>query len=96
LNKEEMTEVGREVVERLEFTEGEAFFMVPMKGFDRYAIEGEGFYDPEADRAFIEELKSKLRHNIKIVEVNTHIEDLAFIEYAFKNLVKLLTKRQKN
>ncbi len=92
-----MAEVGggREVADRLNFTEDEAFFMVPLKGFDRYAVEG-GFYDPEANRAFIEELKSKLRPNIKIAEVDTHIEDAAFTEYAVKNLVKLINKRQKN
>ena len=53
LNKEEMAEVGREVARRLQYTTCDAVFMIPTAGYDSYAVKGEGFYDPEADAAFV-------------------------------------------
>ena len=80
LNREEMAEVGREVAGASQYTERDAVFMIPTAGYDSYAVEGEGFYDPEADAAFVAELKAGLPANIRIVERDTHIEDPAFAD----------------
>jgi len=95
LNKDEMIQVAMEVANRLSHTKDDAFFLIPLKGFDRYAIEGEGFYDPRADNAFIERLKSSLNSNIKVVEVDTHIEDPEFIKQAVDRLLELIEKKDK-
>lgn len=92
LNKEEMAEVGREFCRRLANTTGEAIFMIPAAGYDSYAVEGMGFYDPEADAAFVAELKKGLPKNITILERNTHIEDPAFAVEAAHLLISLIEK----
>lgn len=90
LNKEEMAEVGNEMTRRLGYTQGEAIFMIPTAGYDSYAVKGMGFYDPEADAAFVAELKAGLPKNIRVIERDTHIEDPAFAIEAAESLISLI------
>ncbi len=94
LNREEMVEVGKEVARRLQYTEGDATFMIPAAGYDSYAVKGMGFYDPEADAAFVAELKAGLPESIRIIERDTHIEDPAFATEAAELLISLIEARQ--
>jgi uncharacterized protein (UPF0261 family) len=93
LNKEEMAEVGKEVARRLQNTRGDAVFLIPTAGYDSYAVQGMGFYDPQADAAFVRALKQDLPENIKLVERDTHIEDPAFAVEAAQTLIKLIQAR---
>lgn len=95
LNKEEMAEVGREVARRLQHTRTDAVFMIPTAGYDSYAVKGEGFYDPEADAAFVAELKAGLPPNIRVIERDTYIEDPAFAAEAVELLISLIEAKQK-
>lgn len=94
LNKEEMAAVGREVARRLQHTRAEAIFMIPTAGYDSYAVEGGGFYDPEADAAFVAELKANLPANFRVIERATHIEDPAFATEAVELLISLIEKQR--
>jgi uncharacterized protein (UPF0261 family) len=95
LNGEEMAAVGRELARRLQSTHQEAVFMIPLAGFDSYAVKGEGFYDPQGDAQFIRELKAGLPSCIKVVERDTHIDDPAFATEAAKTLIGLIEKGKK-
>jgi len=90
LNRAEMVEVGKEVGRRLQHTKNDAVFMIPTAGYDSYAVEGMGFYDPDADAAFVAEIKAGLPKNIRIVERDTHIEDPAFAVEAANTLIDLI------
>lgn len=92
LNKEEMAEVGREIARRLQYTQGKAVFMIPTGGYDSYAVEGMGFHDPEADAAFVAELKANLPASVKVIERTTHIDDPAFATEAAELLIGLVEK----
>ena len=96
LNKTEMAEVGREVARRLQHTKESAIFLVPSAGYDSYSVQGQGFYDPEADAAFVSELRAHLPGNIHLVERNTHIEDPNFATEAAQLLISLIEERQKD
>jgi uncharacterized protein (UPF0261 family) len=96
LNKAEMAEVGREVARRLQHTKESAIFLVPTAGYDSYSVQGQGFYDPEADAAFVSELKAHLPGNIRLVERNTHIEDPNFATEAAQLLISLIQERPKD
>jgi uncharacterized protein (UPF0261 family) len=93
LDKEEMVEVGREIVRRLQHTRENAVFLIPSLGFDSYAVKGQGFYDPEADAAFVAELKKGLPPNIRIVELNATIDDPVFATEASRLLITLMESR---
>jgi uncharacterized protein (UPF0261 family) len=93
LNKEEMARVGGEIAKRLQHTTGEAVFIIPTAGYDSYAVEGEGFHDPEADQAFVDALKANLPENIRMIERDTHIDDPAFATEAAQLLIELIEKK---
>ncbi len=92
LNAEEMGRVGEEIARRLQHTSNEAVFIIPTAGYDSYAVQGKGFYDPEADQAFVDALKANLPANIKVIERDTHIEDPAFATEAANLLIELIEK----
>lgn len=93
LNGEEMARVGKEIAKRLKHTADEVVFIIPTAGYDSYAVEGEGFYDPEADQAFVDALKANLPENIKVIERNTHIDDPVFATEAANLLIELIEKK---
>jgi uncharacterized protein (UPF0261 family) len=90
LDREEMAAVGRELARRLSTTSGKAVFMIPRGGFDSYAVAGQGFHDPAADAAFVEELRKGLPANFEVVERDTHIDDPEFATEAARRLSKLI------
>jgi len=94
LNKDEMAEVGREIAKRLQFTKDEAVFMIPTAGYDSYATEGKGFYDLEADAAFVTQLTANLPGNFRVIERDTYIEDPAFATEAAELLIALINKHK--
>ena len=89
LNKAEMAEVGAEVGRRLQHTTKSAIFMIPTAGYDSYAVKGRGFYDPEADAAFVSSLRKNAPTCVRIVERNTYIEHPAFATEAARTLLTL-------
>jgi uncharacterized protein (UPF0261 family) len=96
LNGEEMARVGEEIAKRLKHTKDEAVFIIPAAGYDSYAVEGEGFYDPSADQAFVDALKANLPSNIRVIERDTHIEDPAFAIEAANLLIELIEKHDQD
>jgi uncharacterized protein (UPF0261 family) len=82
--------VGR----RLQHTTRETVFMIPTAGYDSYAVNGGGFYDPEADAAFVAELRANAPACIEIVERNTHIDDPDFATEAAVTLLALIGKQK--
>jgi len=94
LDKTEMAEVGREVARRLQHTTESAAFLVPTAGYDSYSVKGQGFYDPEADDAFLLELKANVPDSIRIIERDTHIEDPAFATEAAQLLISLIENKE--
>jgi uncharacterized protein (UPF0261 family) len=86
--------VGKEVARRLQSTKGNAVFMIPTAGYDSYAVKGFGFYDPEADAAFVEALKKDLPKNIRLIERDTYIDDPAFAVEAAQTLIDLIRAKK--
>jgi len=90
LNTAEMADVGGEVARRLRHTQREAVFLIPNAGYDSYAKEGGGFYDPEADAAFVRELKAGAPECVRIIERDLDIEDPIFAAEAAHTLIALM------
>ena len=81
-SSEEMVLVARTVAGKLNnHTEKKLIkFLIPTRGFSSLSGEGGVLYDPEADTAFLAELKNRLDPEIKIVEVDAHINTPEFAE----------------
>ena len=67
--------------------------MIPRRGFDSYSDEGGPFWEPEADKAFVEALKASLPDNIKVVELDYDINDPRFAGEMVKALVELMLEK---
>ena len=80
--KEERAQLGTVMAEKLNKAIGPTTVIIPKKGFSAADKEGNDWYDPEANLALIEALKRDLKPEIKLVEVDAHINDRLFAETA--------------
>jgi len=79
-NEDEVRLIAQIVAEKLRKHKRKELvgFLIPLKGFSSISIEGGPLYDPQVDKAFVEELKKCMDPDIKIVEVDTHINTPEF------------------
>lgn len=78
--KEEMAALGKGVAEKANRAKGPVAVAVPTRGFSANNREGLPIYDPEADGAFTEAVKKYANKNVKIVEIDSHINDKRYAE----------------
>ena len=91
-SKKEMRTIAKVMADKLNKTVGPTTVLIPLDGFSMYCHEGEALYDPETDKVFIETLKEHLKPQIKVEEVNAHINDPVFAEKAVFILTGMIDK----
>jgi len=77
---EENFQLGEVVADRLGTPTASTSILIPTQGFSALDAEGKPFYDPEANQAFGEGLRSKLSESISLIELDLHINDAEFAE----------------
>ncbi|MFC5368923.1 Tm-1-like ATP-binding domain-containing protein [Salinirubrum litoreum] len=77
---EETAELGRIIAEKLNAATGPTALALPLGGVSLLDVEGEDFYDPEADAALFDALREHLRADVELLELETAINDEAFAE----------------
>jgi uncharacterized protein (UPF0261 family) len=90
LNADELHQVGKIIAEKLNQAVGPIKVLIPKRGFSSLDIKGGIFYDPAANRAFIDALRLSLDNAIKIEEVDAHINDEQFAKKLTDEFVSLL------
>jgi len=90
LNEEEICRVADEIIKRLQYTKGKAYFMIPQKGVGRYSIPGGVLEDKASDEAFFNRLRTGLPKNIEIIEKDMHAEEPEFVKEAVDRLILLI------
>ncbi len=86
-----MRRVAALVAERLNAARGPTAVVLPLRGFSAEGRPGGALHDPAADAAFITELKSRLLPAVRVVEVDTHVNDPAFARVACALLFESIT-----
>lgn len=76
--------------ERLGRGNGAVSVLIPERGFSSVNREGEVFYDPGADRVFVERLKEKMPAKVPVISMDAHINDRSFAEALVKELERRL------
>ncbi len=76
-NAAETAILGRTVAGKLNLATGPTCLFVPLAGISAIARAGEVFFDPDADRALVDALLPSLDPRVKVVEVDTDINDPA-------------------
>lgn len=77
-NKREMAAVGKLMAEKLNKARGPTAAVIPNRGFDEHDRPGSPFYSPQGRKAFIQALKENLNAEVKVAELDVHINDPEF------------------
>ena len=87
---DELREIGGRIAEKLNQAEGKTVLMLPLKGVSGIDVEGTPFYDPEADQALFDTLKSAVKDSVEVIEMDNAVNDEAFALAAAKKLISML------
>ena len=87
---DECRELGRVTAEKLNRSRGPAVLAIPLQGVSAIDIEGGPFYWPEANQAYLDAVKAHLDPQMRLVEVDAHINDKHFAETVARVLLEML------
>lgn len=93
-NAEENERIGRMLAETANLCAGPVTVLLPLKGVSMLDSPGNAFWDPEANRACFDALKSALRPGIPVTELDCNINDQEFADRAARTLLWMLDKRR--
>lgn len=92
-NKREMAAVGKLMAEKLNKARGPTAAVIPNRGFDDRDRPGSPFYSPQERKAFIQALKENLNAEVKVAELDVHINDPEFATEVIAIFDELMQKQ---
>jgi uncharacterized protein (UPF0261 family) len=75
---EECRELGRQIGRKLSQAKGPTALFVPLKGVSMIDVEGQPFYDPEADQALLDGLRETLGPHVERHDLELDVNDERF------------------
>jgi uncharacterized protein (UPF0261 family) len=82
--------MGRLIARAANESTGPVAILLPLKGVSQLDSPGNPFWDPEADGACYEAIKSNLKPGIPLVELDANINDAAFADRAVEMLLGMM------
>lgn len=92
---EECTELGRILAEKANASTGPCTVLLPLRAISIISAEGGSFHDPAADKALFDSIRTHLRQDIPLVELDCTINDPAFAAAAASALLDGMRKAGK-
>ena len=92
---DECITIAKGIAGQLNRATGPTVVVLPLRGVSAIDAEGKPFYDPDADRALFQTLREHLSPSIRIVDVDTHINDPAFAETVANEMLALLARSER-
>jgi len=89
---EENARLGEMIGRKLSRSNGPVTFIMPLRGVSAIDREGQPFYDPEADSAFLSALKANASSNVSIVEMDRHINDPEYADALADALIQAMRR----
>lgn len=89
-NMEENQKIGKIFAEKANAAKAPVAFLIPLKGVSMLDADGHPFWDPEADRAMFDAIKSNIQKHIPVVEMNNNINDPEFAARAVEMMLDLI------
>jgi uncharacterized protein (UPF0261 family) len=87
---EENDELGKEIAHKASAARGPTTVLVPLKGVSALDAEEKPFWWPEADAALFQSLRNWMSPQVRLLELNLHINDRAFAEAAARTLLEMM------
>jgi uncharacterized protein (UPF0261 family) len=91
---EECAELGRIIAGKLNASTGPVTVLLPQKAISVISAPGQKFHDPAADRALFAALKSGLRKDIEVIEMDCAINDPPFAEACANALLRNMARKK--
>jgi len=91
----ENKKLGEIMARKLSSAKGPTLVYIPRGGFSAIDAPGQVFYNPQANRAFVEALKKNLPPHILVVEKEAHINDPSFARDVVQGLLQVLAPKGK-
>jgi len=91
--REEMERLGIAIADKLNRSHGPVTFLLPLKGWSVIGAPGGVLHDPDANRGFIDALKGRLDPKVRLVEIDSVINDPAVADLAVRILHEQLSSR---
>ncbi len=88
---EECQGIGRIMAEKLNMSTGPVTVLLPLKGVSMIDLQGKPFYLPEANRALFDSLRSNLRDDIPVIEMDCDVNSPAFSARCAETLLASMT-----
>ena len=85
---DECKRLGEIIAQKLNGSKAPITVLIPLKGISVISEAGQSFYDAEADRSLFTALKTSLRKDISVRELDCNINDPAFAEACVAELLK--------
>jgi uncharacterized protein (UPF0261 family) len=91
---QECAQLGKILAEKINLSTGPVTVLWPWKAISVISAPGQKFHDPVADGAMFDSLKTKLRKDIEVVEMDCAINDPEFAEACARALLKNMRVRK--
>jgi uncharacterized protein (UPF0261 family) len=87
---EENDKLGKEIAHKASAARGPTAILLPLRGLSAIDAAGQPFWWPEADQALFQSVRNWLSPDVKLVELDQHINDPAFAAAAARTLLEML------
>ncbi len=88
----ENDKLGKEIAEKASAARGATAILLPLKGVSAIDREGQPFWWPEADKALFQSIRNWVGPQVKVIELDLHINDPEFARIAAETLLGMLRK----
>jgi uncharacterized protein (UPF0261 family) len=88
---EENDRLGKEVAQKASAARGPTAVFVPRRGVSALDREGQPFWWPQADAALFQSLRDWMSPQVRLVELDLHVNDPAFAEAMAGHLLEILS-----
>ncbi|HMJ64306.1 MAG TPA: Tm-1-like ATP-binding domain-containing protein [Candidatus Binatia bacterium] len=89
---DECTQLGKIIAQKLNASTGPVTVLIPQKAISVISASGQKFHDPVADKALFDGIKSNLRKDMEVIEMDCAINDAVFAEACANALLKNIKK----
>ncbi|MBI3823883.1 MAG: Tm-1-like ATP-binding domain-containing protein, partial [Planctomycetes bacterium] len=86
----ENDKLGKEIAEKASAAQGPTAILLPLKGVSAIDREGQPFCWPEADRALFQSIRNWVGPQVKLIELDLHINDAEFARTAAATLLAMM------
>ena len=87
---QENDKLGKEIAEKASAARGPTAVLIPLRGVSAIDKEGQSFWWPEADQALFQSIRNWIGPQVRLVELDLHINDPAFARAAVETLLSMM------